>query len=217
MQLIQRELDWTCGIPLLTKPRSLSHIPLPQALVWHGMSTCPELPWMTPKLLYGRPSQQNKSKQCHFSISHYHSMLTPAGGSQVPTAPLTLYVPTHVPTLAQCEHFQSASWAFWFSLGNYYNLTPSLTIYLLGLGSVAGAHSQSHGGSFYDFLLFFEAVTFIFLFPLLLGALYWPLRRQVVWVSAHPAFPRQCLYITRKICLIRFLCGCYLWITYSTY
>lgn len=91
MQLTNHEMDWECGLLLLANPRSLSHIPLPQALVWHGMSTGPEVSWMIiSKLLYGRPSQQNKSKQFHFPVSNSHSILMPAGESRVPMAPLSV-------------------------------------------------------------------------------------------------------------------------------
>jgi hypothetical protein len=55
------------------------------------MSTGPEVSWMIiSKLLYGRPSQQNKSKQFHFPVSNSHSILMPAGESRVPMAPLSV-------------------------------------------------------------------------------------------------------------------------------
>lgn len=77
---------------LLTKLRTLvpMSLPYPPALVWPGVVHGPEVSWMTPKLLYGRLSQQSKSKQSHFSISHSYSILMPAGEPQGPRAPFTL-------------------------------------------------------------------------------------------------------------------------------
>lgn len=107
----------------------------------------------------------------------------------------------------------SGSW--WITVPH--GSTHSVCVSLLGYGFVA------RGPNLIDVLFIIISVYFLKLWlsfssPLCsLEVPYWPFQRQVVWVSARPAFPFPTLMSLhykkkKKISLVRCLCGYYLWI-----